>query len=969
MGVNCSALEIARQAGWDDSVSDVETRVRTALSALEEAGFLIRGNNVPHVYATGITVRNMDEARKRIDASILFDEEETEKAVRVIKSLISRKNTVKSRDAEGEARIDYLADTLGIAKAEIVSVVGRMRQEGILADTKDMLAYLHDSGETERKSNALLDKFAKLERHILTQLPHDPLLTTYKQLNDNAVNHGIDQAKEKDIRTLLYFLTIKGYTRKKENAAHHVELRRMVEADVLMKRFERRLHICRFAVEWLYKLMQKTGPENAPNKPVTFSVVSLLNDMKAQGGSLFGSFADLQLEEVEESLLYLAKIGALKLDGGFLVIYNAMNIKRVKDNRARFSKDDYRVLDEFYRQRIQQIHIVGEYANMMVKDYNAAQQFVKDYFQMDYRRFVSKYFKGERVNEIQRNLTPRKYKELFGELSACQKQIITDKDTRCIVVAAGPGSGKTRVLVHKLASLLLLEDVKHEQLLMLTFSRAAATEFKQRLMKLVGNAAHFVEIKTFHAYCFDLLGRIGNLEGAKDVVRKAAQMINEGEVEPNKIGKAVLVIDEAQDMGEAEFALVEALMAQNEDMRVIAVGDDDQNIYEFRGSNSAYMQRLTHVEGSRLIEMTENYRSDMRLVAFANDFVKAMPGRMKTAPIAAICNENGWVEVVHHQTKYLYQPVAEELVQRKDAGTTCLLTQTNEEAVIMLALLRRKGINAKLIQSLDGFRFWNMAETRYFLRKLDKRGQTAIIPDEIWQEAKQKTYETYARSESLAYLKRCIEVFEQTNREKYATDFKEFVFESAVEDFCDVSRADVVVSTIHKAKGKEFDNVYLLVAGRYPKESILLRRYYVAITRAKKRLYVHTNGNCFDRLTADRHTSDTKDYVMPDEVVLQLSHKDVYLDYFKQRKADVLALRAGDELLVEDNVLYTPNEHKPVAMLSKGMSQTLQMWSGKGYNVHGAKVRFVVAWRPKDAAKGDEETAVVLADLRLVSRT
>ena len=287
----------------------------------------------------------------------------------------------------------------------------------------------------------------------------------------------------------------------------------------------------------------------------------------------------------------------------------------------------------------------------------------------------------------------------------------------------------------------------------------------------------------------------------------------------------------------------------------------------------------------------------------------------------------------------------------------------------MLALLRRKGINAKLIQSLDGFRFWNMAETRYFLRKLDKRGQTAIIPDEIWQEAKQKTYETYARSESLVYLKRCIEVFEQTNREKYATDFKEFVFESAVEDFCDVSRADVVVSTIHKAKGKEFDNVYLLVAARYPKESILLRRYYVAITRAKKRLYVHTNGNCFDRLTADRHTSDAKDYVMPDEVVLQLSHKDVYLDYFKQRKADVLALRAGDELLVEDNVLYTPNEHKPVAMLSKGMSQTLQMWSGKGYDVHGAKVRFVVAWRPKDAAKGDEETAVVLADLRLVSRT
>ena len=67
---------------------------------------------------------------------------------------------------------------------------------------------------------------------------------------------------------------------------------------------------------------------------------------------------------------------------------------------------------------------------------------------------------------------------------------MSDKDSRGIVVAAGPGSVKTRVLVHKLASLLLLEDVKHEQLLMLTFSRAAATEFKQRLMELILSLIH-----------------------------------------------------------------------------------------------------------------------------------------------------------------------------------------------------------------------------------------------------------------------------------------------------------------------------------------------------------------------------------------------------------------------------------------------------------------------------------------------
>ena len=123
-------------------------------------------------------------------------------------------------------------------------------------------------------------------------------------------------------------------------------------------------------------------------------------------------------------------------------------------------------------------------------------QFVQDYFQTDCKKFITKYFRGERAAEIIRNISPEKYRQLMGELSEVQRQIISDSGSKYIVVAVGPGSGKTRVLVHKLASLMLLEDAKHEQLLMLTFSRAAATEFKKRLMTLIGNAANFIEIKT-----------------------------------------------------------------------------------------------------------------------------------------------------------------------------------------------------------------------------------------------------------------------------------------------------------------------------------------------------------------------------------------------------------------------------------------------------------------------------------------
>lgn len=118
----------------------------------------------------------------RISASLLFGSDEIEKAVRIIKSLISQKYITKAQDSEAESRIDYLADILGISKKEIISVVERMRQEGILADSKDISAYLQDTGDSERKSQVLLERFAKLERYILNHIPDESLQTSYKQL-------------------------------------------------------------------------------------------------------------------------------------------------------------------------------------------------------------------------------------------------------------------------------------------------------------------------------------------------------------------------------------------------------------------------------------------------------------------------------------------------------------------------------------------------------------------------------------------------------------------------------------------------------------------------------------------------------------------------------------------------------------------------------------------------------------------
>lgn len=270
---------------------------------------------------------------------------------------------------------------------------------------------------------------------------------------------------------------------------------------------------------------------------------------------------------------------------------------------------------------------------------------------------------------------------------------------------------------------------------------------------------------------------------------------------------------------------------------------------------------------------------------------------------------------------------------------------------------------------MDGIRFWNLAEIRYFLKVIDKSTHTPLIPDELWESAKQSTYKLYSNSESLTYIKNCITQFESTNRIKYYSDFKEYVFESSIEDFEDYSDSDVIVSTIHKSKGREFDDVYMLInGGGYTKDDQLIRKYYVAITRAKKRLFIHTNINVFDHINVDAKCIDSKQYEAPEEIVLQLSHKDVNLGFFKNRKNEILTLRGGSTLTYSDHHLYDVN-NRCIAKLANRMQQILAEWEEKGYYVCNAKIRFIVAWKPQDAPKEEKETAVILPDLYLKKRS
>ena len=969
--VTCSPLEIARQAGWETSGQEMETRVKSAISALENAGYVRRGRNVPHVYASGIQAASMAEAGGRVRASSLFSEEQKMTALRILQFLISRRSIAKAGNDEAETRVDYLADILGLEKRDVVENIQLMRREGLLADTQDMSAWILKT-DTENKSAQILKRFIALEDFLLLRMAGDGVRRLdLKKLNEEAAAQGLD-ASVRDLRTLLYFWSIKNWVRKEEDRERDVaEVVLTGEESAAWARFARRQDLARYAVESLYRKAQAQPGDGNEATLVNFSLVGLLREYETRnqraGQMRMETNANpATLQDLQDALLYLSKIGAMRLEGGFLVLYNGMEIHRLQmDNRVRYKAEDYRMLDEFYRQKIQQIHIVGEYANMMVRNYQEALEFIRDYFRMPYRKFIAKYFKGERLAEISRNITPKKYQELFGSLSAVQERIIRDDASRVIVVAAGPGSGKTRVLVHKLASLLLLEDVKHEQLLMLTFSRSAATEFRKRLTALVGNAARYVEIKTFHSYCFDLLGREGTLEESGQVIGKAIAMIESGEVEPARIRKSVLVIDEAQDMDAQDAELVRLLIRNNEDMRVIAVGDDDQNIYEFRGSDAGYFRQLLEIPGAVQYEMTDNYRSAGAVVALENAFARTMTGRMKTTPLAAVREEAGKVDLIREAGAFFERAVAECVVKNWKGKSGGVLTSTNEEALRVYTLLKKAGVKAKLIQSLDGFRLSSLMELRYFLNKIDGDLQEPVISTALWEKAKKETEDRWKGSAAMEILRNLWKDFEASCPGRYRSDLKEFLLESSVDDFYDDDRETLMISTVHKAKGREFDQVWMMTRGRFalPEEK---RRVYVGLTRARDELYLFCDTGGFDGMEAPgiTHARDERIWEAPEEIMMQLTHRDVHLGYCRQKKEVISSLRAGLPLGIQFPYLTAKSQGRDVrvARLSKACEERIAALKGKGYQETGAEIRFIVAWKGEE---DPEECWVILPNLTM----
>ncbi len=289
-------------------------------------------------------------------------------------------------------------------------------------------------------------------------------------------------------------------------------------------------------------------------------------------------------------------------------------------------------------------------------------------------------------------------------LNAVQAEAVAHTDGP-VLIFAGAGSGKTRVLTHRIAYLLNERAIAPDRILAVTFTNKAAGEMKARLERMVGSQARDLWVGTFHSMCVRILRRDGSRVGVapsfaiiddtdqRQLVKEILDDLDydERQIAPgaclHEISKAknalvwpeqylekqtaflgerignvyaeyqrrlsesnsldfddlivrtidllekdaavreryqnkfqYVLVDEYQDVNIAQYRLIALLAGKHKNVTV--VGDDDQSIYSWRGSDYRMILRFEDdFPGAKVFKLEENYRSTQRILDAANAMV------------------------------------------------------------------------------------------------------------------------------------------------------------------------------------------------------------------------------------------------------------------------------------------------------------------------------------------------------------
>jgi len=865
-----------------DTATD-DTRVKTAIAWLEESVLLKREENRVRVYPSSLKVRTVEQAMSILGSAQITDGYRNNLAA-LVRSMI---------DAPPDQGIttDELCGQTGLSPARLRKALTDLEALGVASNDTALTVFLHIG--IERSSEKRLAEVAELEASLigmLRELAPDLEPGGESPLNLKIASQQLRDDGHSSVRPHILESLIRGIARDGRDEEEGIgSLRvRKIDREHLSLRLQR---------SW--NNMARTAELRRKGAAIVLS--SLLDSAPAGArgtdiqvettlGNLTSAISnDLELSReitepsklLDRALLWGHEQGVYTLGKGITIFRPAITI-HLDPGTRQFTKADFEPLRLHYDEQTLQTHIMAAYAEIGLESMPRALRLSEDYFTLNRGDFIDRWLPG-RAASLRRQTTPDSWRSIVESLGdPNQSRIVSDdREQTNVLVLAGPGSGKTRVLVHRIAYLIRIKRENPRGILALVYNRHAATEIRQRLFDLLGDDARAVTISTCHGLAMRLIGasfsrNADNLEteAFDKILQQAVSLLrgdglsrDEADAQRETLieGFRWIFVDEYQDIGPDEYELIAAVAGRSlddEDSRLslFAVGDDDQNIYAFTGASVEFIRRFEDDYRAQPVHLVENYRSTANIINVSNLVIARAAERMKAgrdivvntsrkrqAPGGALEKldtvSRGRVQIVHSGSGDFEQAIVAvselerlETIDPDWSWTNAAVIARNWRYLQPVrSYCEARGIpvqtaNASLLN------IWRLREMQTLIDWLRNKKSMVVHardltdwmggkPDGVWWSAIRQGVEEF--------------VGELGDRETDRND----VIEWFAEWGRDLRRRQtgLLLLSAHRAKGLEFDDVVILDGGwdrqsREEDTDAARRLYYVAMTRARRSL-------------------------------------------------------------------------------------------------------------------------------------
>jgi len=436
-----------------------------------------------------------------------------------------------------------------------------------------------------------------------------------------------------------------------------------------------------------------------------------------------------------------------------------------------------------------------------------------------------------------------------------QRAVVEQPADAMVLVTAGAGTGKTHTLVRRIEALVADEGLATGDILVLTFSRAAVRELRERLSRY-GDRSRHVRVTTFDSWALEILNEVAadtdwSTRPFDERIREATKVVADEQAAPEWLDELRhLVIDEVQDLVGDRRELIEVLL-ESYDCGFTIVGDPAQAIYGYQVTDPE--ERA--IETNRFFDWLRSYFvDDLTDLSLTHNFRASTDEARSALPFEDTmrrCATLADAERAHEELRL-------ELATRMDFGditvpfirdslcatdiTTAVLCRTNGEALLISEWLHDAGVSHQLRRAAQD------RAVPAWLNGLMRAGQGAPT---LTRQRFDELYPSLVGSDREDERDRvwrllCASTRERTGRSVDLSRLRGAVSAGRLPDELTAQPSHpLVVSTFHRAKGLEFDRVLVVDPGRIDVEKDALpvdvadraRALYVAMTRPRRELY------------------------------------------------------------------------------------------------------------------------------------